>query len=70
MNPLQTKQIIVGALAGFGTMPLAAAATALLEGLGYRSEKRLPLNPNTPDNFLATFAQGRKLSPEHALLAD
>jgi len=28
------------------------------------------LNPNTPDNFLATFAQGCKLNPEHALVAD
>ncbi len=46
------------------------AATALFEALGYRSEKRLPFNPNTPDNFLATFAQGRKLNPELALLAD
>lgn len=70
MNPLATRQAIQSALAGFAAEPLAAAATALFEVLGYRSDKRLPLAPNTPDNFLTTFAQGRKLNPDHALLAD
>ncbi len=69
MNPAETKRAIQAALAAFATQPLAAAATALFEALGYRSGKRLPLDPNTPDNFLATFAQGRQLNAEHALLA-
>ena len=56
MNPAETKRAIQAALAAFATQPLAAAATALFEALGYRSGKRLSLDPNTPDNFLATFA--------------
>jgi len=70
MNPVDTKRAIAAALSAFATQPLAAAATGLFESLGYKSEKRLPLKPNTPDNFLATFGQGRKLNPEHALLSD
>ena len=70
MNELQTKQAIVAALNDFATRPVGAAALSLFESLGYRSQKRLTLDPNTPENFLATFAQGRKLNPDHALLAD
>jgi hypothetical protein len=39
MNPLQTKQSILGALSGFGSKPLAAAATALFECLGYHERE-------------------------------
>ena len=42
----------------------------LLNVLGYRSEKRLSLKPNTPENFLGTFAKNRPFNPAHALLAD
>ncbi|HPC61729.1 MAG TPA: Eco57I restriction-modification methylase domain-containing protein, partial [Verrucomicrobiota bacterium] len=71
MNPaLEAKSAITNALSAFATQPLAAAATTLLESLGYRSQKRLALVPNTPANFLATFAQGRPLNPQHALIAD
>jgi len=70
MNPIQTKQAIQSALGGFAAKPLATAAVSLLECIGYKSDKRLPLDPNTPDNFLTTFAQGRQLNPDHALLAD
>jgi len=65
-----TKQAIANAFAGFGTKPLAAASTALLESLGYKSERRFPLTPNTAENFVATFGQGKPLNPERALLAD
>jgi adenine-specific DNA-methyltransferase len=65
-----TKHAIANALAGFGTKPLAAASTALLESLGYKSERCFPLTPNTAENFVATFGQGKPLNPEHALLAD
>jgi hypothetical protein len=35
VNPLQTKQTIVAALSAFAPQPLAAAAAALFEALGY-----------------------------------
>ena len=70
MNPVETKRAIQAALAAFAGQPLNAAATGLFESLGYKSDKRLPLKPNTPDNFLTTFGQGRKLNPDHALLAE
>ncbi|WCJ60924.1 hypothetical protein NXS98_07345 [Fontisphaera persica] len=70
MNPLQIKQAITTALAGFASQPEAAAATALFETLGYRSAKRLPLDSNTPEHFLNTFAQGRQFNQEHAMLTD
>lgn len=70
MNPVETKRAIAAAFSAFSAQPLAAAATGLFESLGYKSEKRLPLKPNTPDNFLATFGQGRKLNPDHASLAE
>jgi len=55
MNEQQTKQAIQSALKDFGTRPLADAAVALLETLGYRSQKRLTLTPNTADNFQTAF---------------
>jgi hypothetical protein len=70
MNGLKTKQAIQTALRNFAAKPLAQAAIALFESLGYRSAKRLDLTPNTPANFLATFEQGRKLNPGHAFLSD
>ena len=37
MNDRETKQAIVSSRAGFAAKPLADAATALFESLGYRS---------------------------------
>lgn len=70
MKPVETKRAIQAALAAFAGQPLTAAATGLFESLGYKSDKRLPLKPNTPDSFLATFGQGRKLNADHALLSE
>ena len=70
MNATQTRQFISTALGAFGSKPLAQAAIALFESLGYRSAKRLALTPNTPANFLTTFEQGRKLNLAQALLPD
>ncbi|HEY9175900.1 MAG TPA: hypothetical protein VI136_26770, partial [Verrucomicrobiae bacterium] len=67
---LQAKTTIQAALAGFASQPLASAATALFDALGYRSQKRLALTPNTPGNFLATFAQGRPFNAQLALTDD
>jgi hypothetical protein len=65
-----TKHAIANALAGFGSKPLAAAATALLESLGYKSERRFPLTPNTAKNFVATFGKDRPLNGVLALIED
>ena len=70
MNELETKQAIVASLKSFADKPLAAAAAALFESLGYKSEKRIVLKPNTPETFVATFAKDKPLNPETALLAD
>src|SRR5438309_11276409 len=70
MPAVETKQAIANSLASFTSKPLADAATALLESLGYKSQKRIVLKPNTPDSFVATFAKDKPLNPDHALLAD
>ena len=70
MNDLETKQAIVASLKSFGDKPLAVAAAALFESLGYKSEKRIVLKPNMPETFVATFAKDKPLNPETALLAD
>lgn len=67
---LDTKQAIQTALAGFSSKPLADAGISLLESLGYRSQKRIPLKPNTAATFVATFGKDKPLNPEHAMLAD
>jgi hypothetical protein len=70
MNDHATKQAIVSAFAGFAGKPLAEAATALFESLGYKSEKRIALKPNTAETFAATFAKDRPLNLDQALLPD
>ncbi len=67
MNEQQTKQAIVAALRRFDA-DLAQASRALFETLGYRSEKRIDLAPNTPEQFVATFDSGERLSPGKAML--
>jgi adenine-specific DNA-methyltransferase len=68
MNDQDLKKSIETALKAFAAAPLAEAATALFDVLGYRSEKRLSLKPNTPETFLRTFAKDRPLNSDHALL--
>jgi hypothetical protein len=69
-NERDLKKSIETALNGCATMPLAEAATALFDVLGYRSEKRLSLKPNTPENFLRAFAKDRPLNRDQAILAE
>lgn len=64
MNALETKQAIQSALSEFASKPLAEAATALLEVLGYQSQKRTVLKPNTADNFVESFADKRQFNKE------
>jgi hypothetical protein len=68
MNESRTRQAVRNALSDFAVKPLGDAALALFEMLGYRSEKRLILTPNTADTFVATFVQDRPLNREQAML--
>lgn len=54
-------------LQAFANQPLADAAIALFEVLGYKSNKRLKLSPNNHAQFVATFAQGKPLNDKFAL---
>src|SRR3990172_12982470 len=70
MNEQQTKQAIINALGDLGKRPLADAATALLGALGYKSQKHISLNPNTPENFLSQFDQAGRIKPEQAQIQE
>ena len=67
MNEVEVKLNIAAAIKKFQSQPLAEAALDLLGVLGYTSEKRLSLKPNTLANFLANFSQGRPLNDRYAL---
>jgi type I restriction-modification system DNA methylase subunit len=67
---LDRKTALDAALRAFGSQPLGAAARNLFGALGYRSERRLVLAPNTPAQFLSAFAQGKSFDGERALLGD
>ena len=70
MNEQPIKQNIAQALAGFAKGSLAANALALFRILGYHSEKRIDLSPNTAENFAATFDSANRLNPKNALLEE
>jgi hypothetical protein len=70
MSAADTKRGIETALKSFGAVPLQTAAFDLLEALGYKSQKRLPLVPNTAQTFLAQFGQARPFNAENALVAE
>src|SRR5687768_14626847 len=70
MNDLETKRGIEKSLKGFVGKPIFDAATAFFESLGYKSEKRILLKPNTANTFTEQFAKEHPLNPVHALLAD
>ena len=67
MNEQEVKKAIETALQTFPNQPLADAASHLFEVLGYTSQRRLKLSPNTLDTFVATFAQGETLNDQYAL---
>src|SRR4028118_1760052 len=64
----QAKASINQALSSFVKGKLADNARNLLFALGYRSEKTLPLYPNSSDNFIANFDSEKKLTHQKALL--
>jgi len=70
MSEKDLKLAIQNAIEQFDRRPLAESATALLELLGYRSEKRLALVPNTAKQFQVEFDPQGRLNAEKALLSD
>lgn len=70
MNSKHSKQDIESALRDFANAQLKEAAIALFECLGYRSQKRLDLKPNTGAGFISTFAQDRPFNREQAMVDD
>ena len=70
MNDIEIKQSIADSLKQFANRPLADAATVLFESLGYKSEKRFVLKPNSPDTFVDKFGKDKPFNPDQALLAD
>jgi hypothetical protein len=67
MSQAHHKQQIQTALTAFAQEPLAVAGRGLLATLGYRSEKRFDLVPNTTQTFLINFVQHRHLDQAQAL---
>ena len=70
MTDTALKHAIIAALHDCAQRPLAGATRALLETLGYRSDKRLDLSPNTAAEFQAQFDPQGRLRAANALLAD
>jgi len=64
------KTAIQTSLNAFAKKPLAEAALDLLKTLGYASEKRLAIRPNTADQFRAEFDPRGALNPEAARVSD
>lgn len=70
MSDLQIKETIQRRLADFGHGKLAENALALFDALGYRSDKRIELTPNTAATFREAFDAAGRLNPANALLAE
>lgn len=70
MTPIEHKQAIEDILKSFGSQTLEKAALKLLETLGYQSDKRISLKPNSAQGFIAQFGQNRPFNPEQALVED
>ena len=70
VTEVQTKEAIRRALRGFEVGSLAENALALFSTLGYCSEKRLDLSPNTAGSFVEQFDEAHRLNPRNALLSE
>lgn len=64
------KQAIQNALSAFEKQTLEDAALGLLNTMGYGSERRLGIKPNSADQFRAEFDAERRLNEEAALTAE
>jgi hypothetical protein len=67
MATLESREQIQDALKVFASGNLRDNARRLFEALGYRSEKRIDLSPNTAEAFLEAFDPEKKLNKETAL---
>lgn len=70
MTEVEIKREIQESLGAFESAPMAQAATRLLKTLGYESEKRLSLSPNSAEAFLRSFGQERPVNAEEAKIDD
>src|SRR3989442_2327502 len=70
MTAIERKQAIEDALKEFRSQPLDNAALKLFGILGYQSEKRFTLKPNSAATFLSQFGQNRPFNSEQALVED
>ena len=70
MPNTELKQTIQNALKAFEEHPLLKAATSLLETLGYKSDKRIVLIPNTAAQFRAMFEKQSQMNVNKALLSE
>lgn len=70
MNISVSKEHIQNALKAFSSGSLRDNARQLFDVLGYRSERRSDLSPNTAEEFRETFDQKRQLNEKTALLKD
>jgi hypothetical protein len=68
MSEQQVKQSIIESLRHFGQGRLSENAIALFQTLGYRSDKRVDLSPNTSETFLATLAKDKPVNTKQALI--
>jgi len=68
MDTRVSKEQIQDALKAFASGNLRDNARRLFNVLGYRSERRQDLSPNTAEEFLATFDPEKKLNAKTALL--
>ncbi len=66
----QPKEEIKRALQRFSDGNLAENARYLLNVLGYRSERRMELEPNNGDGFLSAFDRDAKINTDRALLKE
>jgi len=64
------KAAIQIALTAFEQKSLVEASLGLLQTLGYTSERRLSIRPNTADQFQAEFAARAAINPDAALISD
>ena len=67
MNAPQHKADIKGALNRFTTGALVENSRNLLNTLGYRSERTLPLESSTAETFIAAYDRHGKLNRNRAL---
>jgi adenine-specific DNA-methyltransferase len=67
MEAIDRKQEILKALRGFEQASIRDGGLSLLKALGYSSEKRIQLKPNTVNQFQAEFDPDGRLNPRYSL---